>query len=91
MNEEIRTYLAEHGIAGNAAPPDDHQSLLEAGVIDSVVMLDLIAFLEQRYQIVVEEDDMTPENFDSIAAISEYLGGKGVTANAPTPIEKPLS
>lgn len=51
----------------------DRDSLLEAGIIDSVMMLDLIAYLEKAHGISVGEDDMVPENFDSIEAIARYV------------------
>jgi acyl carrier protein len=76
MHEEIRKCLAELPTAGDVARLSDDASLLEAGVIDSVAMVDLIARLEKSYGITVAEDDMTPENFDSIAAISAYLAAK---------------
>jgi acyl carrier protein len=51
----------------------DDESLLEAGVIDSLGVLSLVSFIERRYGIAVTEDEMMPENFDSIEAIAGFI------------------
>ena len=78
LQDEIRNYLTAHsgGVGVHDVPAG--ASLLQAGILDSVVMIDLIAFLEGRYGIVIHEDDMVPENFESIDAIAAY-----VTARQP--------
>ena len=76
MHNQIRNYLLNNSVNADVTELADEQSLLEAGVIDSAAMLDLIMFLEQAFQIHVDEDDMIPENFDSIAAMAEYVAGK---------------
>ena len=54
----------------------DDASLLESGVIDSAAMVELLAFLESTYGIAIDEDDLMPENFDSVNAIVAYVRGK---------------
>lgn len=73
MNDEIRDFLMIHRATGDAPSFSDDESLLNAGVIDSVTMLDLITHLESRYGIFVDEEDLIPENFDSITAIVTYV------------------
>ena len=51
----------------------DTESLLEAGIIDSMGVLSLVQFIEQHYGIAVTEDEMMPENFDSIEAIAVFV------------------
>ena len=48
-------------------------SLLEAGTIDSVAVMQLVAFLESTFGITVAEDDLMPENFDTIGAITAFV------------------
>ncbi len=48
-------------------------SLLEAGIIDSTGILELINHLEERYGIKVNDDELVPENLDSITSISAFL------------------
>ena len=74
MIDEIRQYLLKNSAVEGVASIGDEQSLLEAGVIDSVAMVDLIAFLETNYKITINEDDMMPENFDTLESIAQFVG-----------------
>lgn len=76
MKEQIRAFLKENGAAPEMTEYSDSESLLEAGVIDSAAMIDLITFLEKTYKVSIDEDDMIPENFDSIDAIVDYIGSR---------------
>lgn len=76
MKSELRRYLTAHRASQEATDFSDDESLLDAGVIDSMTMADLIVHLENEYGIRVDEDDMIPENFDSIDAIVAYLQRK---------------
>ncbi|HLJ10128.1 MAG TPA: phosphopantetheine-binding protein [Planctomycetaceae bacterium] len=76
MRDEIRAYLLNHRAQQNSAMCGDGDSLLQAGIIDSMGMIDLIAHLETAYGIIVDEDEMTPENFDSVDAVVAYVAAK---------------
>ena len=54
----------------------DAESLLEAGVIDSTGVLELVAFLESEFGFVVDDAEIVPENLDSISRIVGYVKGK---------------
>ncbi|MGN9796120.1 phosphopantetheine-binding protein [Streptomyces sp. OZ13] len=51
----------------------DHDDLLEGGVIDSLGLLKVIAWLEDRYDINTDEVDLDPESFKSVAAIEAFV------------------
>ena len=55
--------------------PDD-ASFLEAGIIDSTGVLELISFLESDFSIEVLDEEMVPENFDSVSRIVAYVQRK---------------
>ena len=76
MKDQIRNYLLSHCTADEVSGLADSESLLEAGVIDSAAMVDLITFLEKTYDVLIDEDDMIPEHFDSVDAIAAYVGQK---------------
>ena len=76
MRDEIKQYLEQNRATADAGDFADDESLLEAGVIDSMTMVDLITVLESTFSIQIDEDDMIPENFDSVNAIVEYVTSK---------------
>lgn len=60
----------------------DTESLIDAGLIDSTGILELVAFLEERFKIEIADADLVPANFDSISAIAAYV--ERVLAIAPS-------
>jgi len=52
---------------------DDDSNLIESGVIDSLGIQSLIAFLEGAYGIEISDMDLVPENFETISAIDNYI------------------
>jgi acyl carrier protein len=73
---EIRQFLADKFFFGDDRNLGDEESLLEAGIIDSTGILELIAHLEEQYKIKVNDDELVPENLDTIANICAYLSHK---------------
>jgi len=70
----LRSFFAENfPLGGDASAVGRDDSLLEAGIIDSTGVLELIGFVETTYDIVVPDEDLLPENFDSIANVLRYL------------------
>ncbi|HEX4804334.1 MAG TPA: acyl carrier protein [Conexibacter sp.] len=59
------------GTALEEIPPDE--DLLSAGIVDSHGVMQLVAFLRERYGVRVGEDELTPENFQTIAAIDAFV------------------
>ena len=77
ISQAVRRFISENFMFkddGNAIAAD--ASLLEAGIIDSTGVLELICFLESTYDLQVADDEMLPENLDSIRAITGYVGRK---------------
>jgi acyl carrier protein len=63
------------GIADGALPHDE--DLLAADLIDSLGITELVGFLEARFGIRVEDEDLTPDNFRSVEVISAFVSRKG--------------
>lgn len=55
---------------------EDATSFLQQGILDSTGVLELVAFVESEFGIAVEDDELVPANFDSIAALSSFIGRK---------------
>lgn len=73
---DVKNFLYDENFEEEFKTLDVNESLLEKGIIDSVKMLELISFLEEKYGIKVDEDDLYPENFDTIVAIENYVKNK---------------
>ncbi|MGB2821071.1 MAG: acyl carrier protein [Phycisphaerae bacterium] len=74
--QQIRTYVVENFLLGDEAGFDGSESLLEAGVIDSTGVLELVMFLEESFSIHVDDEDMVPENLDRIPDIARFVERK---------------
>lgn len=78
MNEThqiIRTFLCDNFIVSEDEFTDD-DSILEKQIIDSTGVLELVAFLEERFGIHIADEEMIPENLDSINRICDFLSRK---------------
>ena len=71
---EIYQFILENFLFGDADPlADDGMSLLDGGIIDSVGVMELVAFLEQDFGIKVADEDLIPENLDSVDNLVNYV------------------
>lgn len=82
MKAIIRSFVLENYMYG-AAPEelDDSVSFLESGIMDSTGIMELVMFLEEEFEIKVQDAEMVPENLDSVNNLLKYLHGKGVSAS----------
>ena len=55
---------------------DPQENLLSKGIVDSHGVMELVGFLEERYGIAVGDEDLSPENFESVASIEAYVQRK---------------
>ena len=71
----VRTYVeTTFGRGGAAIGPDT--SLLDSGLIDSTGILELVSFLESEFGIVVADEEVVPEHFESVRAIAAFVDAK---------------
>ncbi len=74
--ESIRNFIVENFLFGDGGQLEADTSFLDSGIIDSTGLLELIAFLEENFEISIDDEEMLPENFDSLNNISGYLSRK---------------
>jgi acyl carrier protein len=72
LTNYIETELAK-GRKTNIQPSDD---LLSEGIIDSLGILQLVGFIEEQFHIVIADEDVVLENFQSISALDNFLNTK---------------
>jgi acyl carrier protein len=76
IEREVREFLDENFPLGEGLTLDPSDSLQEAGVIDSLGVLELIGFLEQRYGLQISDAEVLPENLDSIDSVTQFATAK---------------
>ena len=76
LKAQIREFIVENFLFGDANGLKDDSSFLDEGIMDSTGVLELITFLEEKFSIKVEDEDLIPENLDSINNVTAYLEKK---------------
>lgn len=83
MSEEqkIRNYILQNFLfTDEQSALNSADSLLGKGIIDSTGALELINFLEEQFGVKVADDEMVPENLDSVNSVLAYLARKQASA-----------
>jgi acyl carrier protein len=74
METVINDYISQEFVRDEALLPlTDETPLLESGILDSLSLLQLVVFLEERFGITVGDADLLPENFETVNTICAYL------------------
>ena len=76
LKSEIRSFVVENFLFGDAGDFQDSDSFLDKGLIDSTGILELVAFAEQEYGIDVDDEDLIPSNLDSVNNLAAYIDRK---------------
>ena len=77
VEQELRRFVIDNfpfGQVGDGLSNDD--SFLDRGIIDSTGVLELVTFLEETYAIKVEDEELIPDNLDSINRLAKFLERK---------------
>lgn len=72
----LRDFIVTNFYIPDGQPLDEVTSFLDAGIIDSTGVLELVGFIETEFAIPVADAEIVPENLDSIATITAYVTGK---------------
>jgi acyl carrier protein len=73
IHEDILHFLKTEGFLKEKTVLHENDSLTETGVIDSIILLQLVDYLENKYKIEIPVDMLTPENFDTLAGINQTV------------------
>jgi acyl carrier protein len=77
IQDQIRQFIVENFLFGDASRPlDATTSLIESEFVDSTGILELVAFIEEQFAFKVGDDEIVPDNLDSIARIAAYVASK---------------
>lgn len=77
LKAQLRQYVVDTFLFGEEGDGlDDGASLLEAGIIDSTGVLEVVSMLEENYGVEVGDDELVPENFDSLERLAAFVTRK---------------
>jgi acyl carrier protein len=72
-NDALLGFIKDKILHGRAVALDAEQDLLGAGIIDSLGILRLVAFIEEQFGVKVPDEDVVFENFQSVSAMTSYI------------------
>ncbi len=81
MRADVRRFICDNFVVEDGDFADD-DSFLAKSILDSTGILELVSFLESKYDIKVADEEVTPANLDSVSKVCAFLGGKIGAARA---------
>jgi acyl carrier protein len=77
IKKEIKEYISKNLLFSNDGYGfTDDASFLEEGIVDSQGVMELVMFVEDQFKISVADEDITPDNFDSVQLLADYVRRK---------------
>jgi acyl carrier protein len=74
--ETVKAYVVENFLFGDDSRINPETDFLENGILDSTGVLELVGFLEEKFGIQVEDDELVPDNMNSLEKITLYISRK---------------
>jgi acyl carrier protein len=82
IEQTIRKFIGQNFLFGQGVDGlRGRDSFMEKGIVDSTGVLELIAFLEQQFGVAVQDDELVPENLDSVDSVVGFVGRKLAAAS----------
>lgn len=72
----VTNYVVENFYYGKEGSVQGDTNLMEDGAVDSTGFMELVTFVEDKFPVSVDDEDLTPENFATIERIVEYILSK---------------
>ena len=76
IEQEIRQFVIDNFLFGQAGTLANDESFLESGIIDSTGVLELVGFLEQRFGLAIQDRELVPANLDSVSRVVQFVERK---------------
>lgn len=76
VKQQVLQFMLDNFTMGGGKEITDHTSFIDQHIIDSTGFLELISFVEQTFGIQVLDEEMIPENLDSLSSIERYVLNK---------------
>ncbi len=79
--ETVKQFIVDNFLFGDGAKLADDTPLFEKGIIDSTGVLELVAFIEDNFNVTVTDEELVQDNFSSLSAIEKFLQSKNKKAS----------
>ena len=76
IEQQIRDFISANFLFGTPFTFSDQDSFQEKGIIDSTGILELVAHVQQTFGIRIEDEELVPENLDSVQKLVDYITRK---------------
>jgi len=74
LETQIRSYILENFLyTSDVSKLRNDDSFLEEGILDSTGILELLMFVEETFGVQVDDEEVIPENFDSVDRLMRYI------------------
>jgi len=79
IRTDIRSFIVDSFMMGrDASELKDSGSLLDIGIIDSTGVLELVGFIEEHYEIQIQDEELVPDNLDSVDNLVKFIETKQI-------------
>lgn len=76
LQQDIRGFIVENFLFGEDGGLEDDSSFIEQGIVDSTGIMQLVSYLQEQYRIAIEDEELIPDNLDSIRKVAAFIEGK---------------
>ena len=79
LTKNLRTFIVDNflfGVESGRFAFSDDDSFQERGIVDSTGILELVCHLQERYAIVIGDEELVPENLDSVSKVTRFVEKK---------------
>jgi acyl carrier protein len=76
VKQQLEHFITQELLLGQETEIDPDQSLTASGVIDSLSLLRLIAFIEDTFQVEIEDTELSPDHFETLNVMVDLVEGK---------------
>jgi acyl carrier protein len=76
INNDVRNFVVDTFLFGEDDGLQDDSSFLAEGIVDSTGIMQLVSFLQERYRVSIEDEELIPDNLDSIKRVATFIEEK---------------
>jgi acyl carrier protein len=84
IGAQIQAFVLKQFPLARKRPFDDQVGLLESGILDSMGTLEMVGYLERQFAITIQDEELLPENFQTVRSMAEFVGRKQAEIAAGT-------